>query len=254
MVVRCDQLRDGWEGLAGKVVASALAASAISPTDRQASTRENKETNRVFHSEETTKNVYEEIAGPIISSAIQGYNGTIIAYGQTASGKTHTMMGSKDCLGIIPSAIEDIFKRLEKICEREFLLRISYMEIYNETIIDLLCDDQKIKHLKIREDSNRNIYVPDLTEEVVYSGEMALKFLAKGEKKRHYRRSNMNQKSSRSHTIFRMILELGEIDESFNTDGTIKVAHLNFVDLASSEKTPQTTDGNVNLLISDHLC
>ncbi|VTJ81217.1 Hypothetical predicted protein, partial [Marmota monax] len=109
---------------------------------------------RVFHSSETTKNVYEEIAVPIIDSAIQGYNGTIFAYGQTASGKTHTMMGSEDCLGVIPRAIHDIFQKIKKFPEREFLLRVSYMEIYNEIITDLLCNTQKMKPLIIREDIN----------------------------------------------------------------------------------------------------
>ncbi|XP_006233413.3 centromere-associated protein E isoform X2 [Rattus norvegicus] len=195
---------------------------------------------RVFHSNETTKNVYEEIAVPIISSAIQGYNGTIFAYGQTASGKTHTMMGSEDCLGVIPRAIHDIFQRIKKFPEREFLLRVSYMEIYNETITDLLCNTQKVKPLIIREDINRNVYVADLTEEVVYTAEMALKWLATGEKNRHYGITKMNQRSSRSHTIFRMILESREKAESSNCDGSIKVSHLNLVDLAGSERAAQT--------------
>ncbi|TKC46666.1 hypothetical protein EI555_012319, partial [Monodon monoceros] len=109
---------------------------------------------RVFHSNETTKNVYEEIAVPIIDSAIQGYNGTIFAYGQTASGKTYTMLGSQDYLGVIPRAIHDIFQKIKKFPDREFLLRVSYMEIYNETITDLLCDTEKMKPLIIREDFN----------------------------------------------------------------------------------------------------
>ncbi|EPQ03591.1 Centromere-associated protein E, partial [Myotis brandtii] len=109
---------------------------------------------RVFDSNETTKDVYEEIAVPIIDSAIQGYNGTIFAYGQTASGKTFTMMGSGDYLGVIPRAIHDIFHKIEKFPDREFLLRVSYMEIYNETITDLLCDTRKMKPLIIREDFN----------------------------------------------------------------------------------------------------
>ncbi|XP_028616283.1 centromere-associated protein E [Grammomys surdaster] len=202
---------------------------------------------RVFHSNETTKNVYEEIAVPIISSAIQGYNGTIFAYGQTASGKTHTMMGSEDCLGVIPRAIHDIFQKIKKFPEREFLLRVSYMEIYNETITDLLCNAQKMKPLIIREDINRNVYVADLTEEVVYTAEMALKWLATGEKNRHYGITKMNQRSSRSHTIFRMILESREKAESSNCDGSIKVSHLNLVDLAGSERAAQTGAEGVRL-------
>ncbi|XP_035881715.1 centromere-associated protein E isoform X6 [Phyllostomus discolor] len=195
---------------------------------------------RVFHSNETTKNVYEEIAVPIIDSAIQGYNGTIFAYGQTASGKTYTMMGSEDYLGVIPRAIHDIFQKIEKFPDREFLLRVSYMEIYNETITDLLCDTRKMKPLIIREDFNRNVYVSDLTEEVVYTSEMALKWITKGEKNRHYGITKMNQRSSRSHTIFRMILESREKGEPSNCEGSVKVSHLNLVDLAGSERAAQT--------------
>ncbi|XP_055290932.1 centromere-associated protein E isoform X2 [Moschus berezovskii] len=195
---------------------------------------------RVFHSNETTKNVYEEIAVPIIDSAIQGYNGTIFAYGQTASGKTYTMMGSQEYLGVIPRAIHDIFQKIKKFPDREFLLRVSYMEIYNETITDLLCDTQKMKPLVIREDFNRNVYVADLTEEVVYTSEMALKWITKGEKNRHYGITKMNQRSSRSHTIFRMILESREKGEPSNFEGSVKVSHLNLVDLAGSERAAQT--------------
>ncbi|XP_059960378.1 centromere-associated protein E isoform X2 [Mesoplodon densirostris] len=195
---------------------------------------------RVFHSNETTKHVYEEIAVPIIDSAIQGYNGTIFAYGQTASGKTYTMLGSQDYLGVIPRAIHDIFQKIKKFPDREFLLRVSYMEIYNETITDLLCHTEKMKPLIIREDFNRNVYVADLTEEVVYTSEMALKWITKGEKNRHYGITKMNQRSSRSHTIFRMILESREKGEPSNFEGSVKVSHLNLVDLAGSERAAQT--------------
>ncbi|XP_045393293.1 centromere-associated protein E isoform X2 [Lemur catta] len=202
---------------------------------------------RVFHSNETTKNVYEEIAAPIIDSAIQGYNGTIFAYGQTASGKTYTMMGSEDHLGVIPRAIHDIFQKIKKFPDREFLLRVSYMEIYNETITDLFCGTQKMKPLIIREDVNRNVYVADLTEEVVYTSEMALKWITKGEKNRHYGKTKMNQRSSRSHTIFRMILESREKGEPSNCEGSVKVSHLNLVDLAGSERAAQTGAEGVRL-------
>ncbi|KFP59862.1 Centromere-associated protein E, partial [Cariama cristata] len=92
-----------------------------------------------------TQQLYEGVAVPIIESAVQGYNGTIFAYGQTASGKTYTMMGNEDSVGIIPKAIQHVFKVICEIPDREFLLRVSYMEIYNETITDLLCDNRKKK-------------------------------------------------------------------------------------------------------------
>ncbi|XP_059578334.1 centromere-associated protein E isoform X3 [Alligator mississippiensis] len=197
---------------------------------------------RVFHSHDSTEKVYEGVAVPIIKSAVQGYNGTIFAYGQTASGKTYTMMGNDNSIGIIPKAIHDIFKLICAIPDREFLLRVSYMEIYNETITDLLCDNRKKKPLGIREDVNRNTYVEDLIEEVVVAPEQVLEWIRKGEKNRHYGETKMNQHSSRSHTIFRMIIESRERSDPANTncDGAVMVSHLNLVDLAGSERARQT--------------
>ncbi|NXN34094.1 CENPE protein, partial [Nycticryphes semicollaris] len=204
---------------------------------------------RVFHSSDNTHQLYEGVAVPIIKSAVQGYNGTIFAYGQTASGKTYTMMGNDDSVGIIPKAIQHIFKVICEIPEREFLLRVSYMEIYNETITDLLCDSRKKKPLGIREDVNRNTYVEDLIEEVVVAPEQVMEWIRKGEKNRHYGETKMNEHSSRSHTIFRMIIESRERSDPANTncDGAVMVSHLNLVDLAGSERASQTGSEGVRL-------
>ncbi|XP_053113451.1 centromere-associated protein E isoform X2 [Hemicordylus capensis] len=202
---------------------------------------------RVFHSEDSTAEVYKGVAGPIINSAVQGYNGTIFAYGQTASGKTYTMLGTKDSPGILPMAIDDVFRTIYSIPDREFLLRISYMEIHNETIQDLLCSNiRKKKPLMVREDINRTIYVEDLSEEVVVAPEQVLSWLQKGEKNRHYGETKMNERSSRSHTIFRMIIESKEKTDasSSSCEGAVMVSHLNLVDLAGSERASQTgTEG-----------
>ncbi|XP_075716728.1 centromere-associated protein E isoform X2 [Rhinoderma darwinii] len=198
---------------------------------------------RVFHSHETTSQVYQEVAVPIIRSALQGYNGTIFAYGQTSSGKTYTMMGTPDNLGIIPQAVQEVFTIIREIPSREFLLRVSYMEIYNETVTDLLCDDRKKKPLEIREDINRNVYVADLTEELVAVPEHVLQWIKKGEKNRHYGETKMNDHSSRSHTIFRMIVESRDRNDpgnAENCEGAVMVSHLNLVDLAGSERASQT--------------
>ncbi|KAM9295927.1 centromere-associated protein E [Morus bassanus] len=204
---------------------------------------------RVFHSSDNTQQLYEGVAVPIIQSAVQGYNGTIFAYGQTASGKTHTMMGNEDSVGIIPKAIQHVFKIICEIPDREFLLRVSYMEIYNETITDLLCDIRKKKPLGIREDVNRNTYVEDLIEEVVVAPEQVMEWIRKGEKNRHYGETKMNEHSSRSHTIFRMIIESRERSDpaNANCDGAVMVSHLNLVDLAGSERASQTGSEGVRL-------
>ncbi|XP_069639599.1 centromere-associated protein E [Haliaeetus albicilla] len=204
---------------------------------------------RVFHSSDNTQQLYEGVAVPIIQSAVQGYNGTIFAYGQTASGKTYTMMGNEDSVGIIPKAIQHVFKLICEIPDREFLLRVSYMEIYNETITDLLCDIRKKKPLGIREDVNRNTYVEDLIEEVVVAPEQVMEWIRKGEKNRHYGETKMNEHSSRSHTIFRMIIESRERSDpaNANCDGAVMVSHLNLVDLAGSERASQTGSEGVRL-------
>ncbi|NXM97767.1 CENPE protein, partial [Sylvia borin] len=204
---------------------------------------------RVFHSSDNTQQLYDGVAVPIIQSAVQGYNGTIFAYGQTASGKTYTMMGNEDSMGIIPKAIQHVFKIICEIPDREFLLRVSYMEIYNETITDLLCDNRKKKPLGIREDVNRNTYVEDLIEEVVVAPDQVMEWIRKGERNRHYGETKMNEHSSRSHTIFRMIIESRERSDpaNANCDGAVMVSHLNLVDLAGSERASQTGSEGVRL-------
>ncbi|XP_029984980.1 LOW QUALITY PROTEIN: centromere-associated protein E [Sphaeramia orbicularis] len=195
---------------------------------------------RVFTADETTDQLYRAIAKPLVVSTVEGYNGTIFAYGQTSSGKTFTMMGNDHILGVIPLAVEDVFQTIKTCPKKEFLLRVSYMEIYNETVTDLLVDSWKRKPLEVRETINKNIYVADLTEELVTSPAQALAWIRKGEKNRHYGKTKMNQRSSRSHTIFRMILESRERSDSETADGAIIVSHLNLVDLAGSERASQT--------------
>ncbi|XP_028599463.2 centromere-associated protein E isoform X2 [Podarcis muralis] len=203
---------------------------------------------RVFHSSENTTEVYEGVAASIIKSAVQGYNGTIFAYGQTASGKTYTMLGTKDCPGIIPMAINDVFNSICGNPDREFLLRVSYMEIHNDRVQDLLCSNiKKKKPLVVREDISRQIFVEDLSEEVVVSPEQVVSWLQKGEKNRHYGETNMNDRSSRSHAIFRMIIESKEKTDSSSYDGAVMVSHLNFVDLAGSERASQTGAEGIRL-------
>ncbi|XP_076125789.1 centromere-associated protein E [Alosa pseudoharengus] len=198
---------------------------------------------RVFSAEESTNQLYQDIAKSLVVSTVEGYNGTIFAYGQTSSGKTFTMMGNSRTPGVIPLAMEDVFQTIKNCPKKEFLLRVSYMEIYNETVTDMLCDSWKRKPLEIREGNYKNVYVADLTEELVTSPDQALAWIRKGEKNRHYGKTKMNERSSRSHTIFRMIIESRERSDPASgeiSDGAIIVSHLNLVDLAGAERASQT--------------
>ncbi|KAM9546096.1 LOW QUALITY PROTEIN: centromere-associated protein E-like [Salvelinus alpinus] len=200
---------------------------------------------RVFSAEETTLQLYQELTKPLVST-VQGYNGTIFAYGQTASGKTFTMMGSSLTPGVIPFAMEDVFQTIKNCPKKEYLLRVSYLEIYNKTVTDLLCDSWIRKPLET-ERGTINVYVAYLTEELVTSTEQVLAWVRKGEKNRHYGKTKRNQRRSCSHTIFRMILESrdrGDPASGENSDSAIIVFHLNLVDkfysLAGAERASQT--------------
>ncbi|XP_066303969.1 centromere-associated protein E-like isoform X2 [Branchiostoma lanceolatum] len=195
---------------------------------------------RVFDHEETTQDVYDEIAQPIIESVMEGYNGTIFAYGQTSSGKTYTMMGDGQSEGIIPNAIDNMFHYIDQHPDREYLFRVSFMEIYNETVSDLLAaKDSKPGPggLQIREHLEGGTYVANLEEKLVRSKDEVLDWMKKGEKKRHVAGTNMNERSSRSHTIFRVIIESREQGAK---DDAVNVSQLNLVDLAGSERASQT--------------
>ncbi|XP_070384334.1 uncharacterized protein [Dermacentor albipictus] len=169
---------------------------------------------------------------------MQGFNGTIFAFGQTSSGKTHTMMGNSSQPGLIPLAINAIFDIIQNVPEREYLLRVSYMEIYNENVLDLL-DNSDGKHLQIRDNADGQPVIVDLTEVPVGSKEEIESAMNDGERRRHVASTEANQRSSRSHSIFRMVIESSLRD---GTDGAVAIGQLNLVDLAGSERTEQCGD------------
>ncbi|KAL7583877.1 hypothetical protein Lser_V15G45707 [Lactuca serriola] len=192
---------------------------------------------RVFGSFAETHEVYEVAAGPVIKAAMDGINGTVFAYGVTSSGKTHTMHGDHNSPGIIPLAIKDVFSIIQDTPGREFLLRVSYIEIYNEVINDLL--DPTGQNLRVREDS-QGTYVEGIKEEVVLSPGHALSFIAAGEEHRHIGSNNFNLLSSRSHTIFTLMIESSAHGDEY--DGVI-FSQLNLIDLAGSESSKTETTG-----------
>uniref|UniRef100_A0A0E0B319 Kinesin motor domain-containing protein n=1 Tax=Oryza glumipatula TaxID=40148 RepID=A0A0E0B319_9ORYZ len=212
------------------------------------------EFDRIFGEECRTADVYGARTKHIVDSAVRGFNGTVFAYGQTNSGKTYTMRGSGNEPGIIPLAVHDLFRTIEEHLDREFLLRMSYMEIYNEEINDLLVPEHR--KLQIHESIERGIYVAGLREEIVTCPEQVLEFMSFGESHRHIGETNMNVYSSRSHTIFRMVIESREkVDESEAGElcDAVRVSVLNLVDLAGSERAAKTGAEGVRLKEGSHI-
>ncbi|KAL3534130.1 hypothetical protein ACH5RR_002591 [Cinchona calisaya] len=193
---------------------------------------------RVFGPTTTTRHVYDVAAQHVISGAMEGINGTIFAYGVTSSGKTHTMHGDQRSPGIIPLAVKDAFSIIQETPSREFLLRVSYLEIYNEVVNDLL--NPAGQNLRIREDS-QGTFVEGIKEEVVLSPAHALSLIAAGEEHRHVGSTNFNLLSSRSHTIFTLTIENSPGE---NCEGeAVTLSQLNLIDLAGSESSRVETTG-----------
>ena len=188
---------------------------------------------KIFPPEATQQEVYEQAAQPIIDSVFKGFNGTLMAYGQTASGKTFTMMGSditgSENKGIIPRMACKVFDYIEKSNENfEFSVKVAFCEIYLEKIRDLI---RPLGNLKMIEDRSRGVYIQGLTEEYVGSDEEMLGLLRIGCKNREVACTLMNEQSSRSHSIF-----LVTITETDTRDLSSKSGKLYLVDLAGSEK------------------
>ncbi|PIA53164.1 hypothetical protein AQUCO_00900041v1 [Aquilegia coerulea] len=194
---------------------------------------------RVFGPTTTTRHVYDVAAQDVVTGAMEGINGTIFAYGVTSSGKTHTMHGDQRSPGIIPLAVKDAFSIIQETPSREFLLRVSYLEIYNEVVNDLL--NPTGQNLRIREDL-QGTFVEGIKEEVVLSPAHALSLIAAGEAHRHVGSTNFNLLSSRSHTIFTLTVESSPYGE--NPEGeAVNLSQLNLIDLAGSESSRAETTG-----------
>lgn len=194
---------------------------------------------RVFGPATTTRQVYDISAQQIVSGAMEGINGAVFAYGVTSSGKTHTMHGEQKSPGIIPLAVKDVFGIIQETPGREFLLRVSYLEIYNEVINDLL--DPTGQNLRIREDA-QGTYVEGMKEEVVLSPAHALSLIASGEEHRHVGSNNYNLLSSRSHTIFTLTIESSSRGDN-HMEEDVALSQLNLIDLAGSESSKAETIG-----------
>jgi len=196
-----------------------------------------------FGMDSLQETVYEKLGAPVIVQALEGFNSTIFAYGQTGSGKTHSMMGSPNDRGIIPRLNEQLFGQLEsKLASNanaKFLVTVSYLEIYNEVIKDLL--NPSDKQLKIREHPQMGIYVQSLAELVVSSGAQLSTLIEQGNSVRQVAATQMNERSSRSHSCFTIKIEqkdtqtIGDVEKE-----KILKSKLNLVDLAGSERASKT--------------
>ena len=236
---------------------------------------------KIFPAETDQKTIFTEVGLPLVKKFLSGYNSTIFAYGQTGTGKTHTIIGpleslfedNNDNFGLIPNILNFLFnnkqeatniiresskQKAEKI---DYTLSCSCLEIYQEHLIDLLSNnsnsmDNNDDVLKIREDPKKGMYIENLTELDITSAKKAKEALISGFKNRHVASTNMNRESSRSHLIYTLFLI-----SSFEMDGGLiitRTSRLHLVDLAGSERQKYTNAqgqrikeaGNINKSLS----
>ena len=216
-----------------------------------------KNLDNVFATHDNNDKVYEACAKRLVRRVMEGYHGTVFAYGMTGTGKTFSMQGTGSSPGVIPKAITDIFSFIRETPHREFLLRASYLEIYNEEIRDLLAQrvapgvgSAQPEKIKLREDSKRGVYATPLREEIVQSPMQLLRVIARGDKARHTGTTQYNLHSSRSHAVVKIVVESRDRADGNGVKdkragiapGGVRVSTLSLIDLAGSEKAADSKE------------
>ncbi|KAL2016696.1 hypothetical protein VTK56DRAFT_3159 [Thermocarpiscus australiensis] len=187
------------------------------------------------------EHLFQDLGKPLLDNAFQGYNNCIFAYGQTGSGKSYSMMGYGKDAGIIPNICQDMFRRIDEMQQDKNLrctVEVSYLEIYNERVRDLLNPANK-GNLKVREHPSTGPYVEDLAKLVVGSFQEIEHLMDEGNKARTVAATNMNETSSRSHAVFTLMLTQKRFDPETKMEME-KAAKISLVDLAGSERATST--------------
>ncbi|KAF4631017.1 hypothetical protein G7Y89_g7124 [Cudoniella acicularis] len=192
------------------------------------------------------EDVYNSLGEEFLDHNFEGYHTCIFAYGQTGSGKSYTMMGTPDQPGLIPRTCEDLFQRIEAAQSEtpniSYNVRVSYFEVYNEHVRDLLVPVQQNQppyYLKIRESPTEGPYVKDLTDAPVKNISEIMRYMKMGDASRTTASTKMNDTSSRSHSVFTIMLK--QIHHDMDTDETTeRTARIRLVDLAGSERAKAT--------------
>uniref|UniRef100_A0ACB8G8T8 Kinesin-like protein kif3c n=1 Tax=Sphaerodactylus townsendi TaxID=933632 RepID=A0ACB8G8T8_9SAUR len=190
----------------------------------------------VYDASSKQADLYDETVRPLVDSVLQGFNGTMFAYGQTGTGKTYTMQGAwadSEKRGVIPNSFEHIFTHISRSQNQQYLVRASYLEIYQEEIRDLLAKDQS-KKMELKENPETGVYIKDLSSFVTKNVKEIEHVMNLGNQNRSVGSTNMNEYSSRSHAIFVITVECSEIGP--DGEDHIRVGKLNLVDLAGSER------------------
>lgn len=184
----------------------------------------------------TNKNIFDQSVQKLIGALLSGFNGTIFAYGQSGAGKTHTMDGDESDKGIVMRTFEHIFDIISKSYKTQYLVRASYLEIYGDDIRDLLCTANT--KCELRESKELGVYVKNISSFVCKNIKQMKSLIDSGRQNRSTGSTDMNTRSSRSHGIVTITVEMGHTEDQ--SKSPVRVGKLNLVDLAGSERQSKT--------------
>ncbi|BFZ55494.1 tubulin-dependent ATPase kip3 [Savitreella phatthalungensis] len=201
----------------------------------------------IFDENASQREVYAHTCRPLLDGLFDGYNATCFAYGATGCGKTHTISGTREDPGIISQTFEDLFQRIKAIEQDKTVeLSVTYLEIYNETIRDLLIPPGTSKALNLREDANKQISVPGLSTHCPQSVEEVIELILQGNANRTISPTEANAVSSRSHAVLQVNVAQKARTANIQEDHTM--ATLSIIDLAGSERASVTKNRGERLL------
>lgn len=202
---------------------------------------------RVFDETCTQQDVYEATTKSLLDSVLDGYNSTVFAYGATGCGKTHTISGNPQNPGIIFMTCAELFERINSLVdEKEIDLSLSYLEIYNETIRDLLVPGGSKMGLQLREDTNKNIAVAGLSTHTPKTVEQVMDIIVMGNMNRTQSPTEANATSSRSHAVLQ--INVAQKPRTAGVSENHMYATLSIIDLAGSERASVTKNRGDRLL------
>lgn len=202
---------------------------------------------KLFDTNASQNQVFESTTKPLIDSILDGFNATVFAYGATGCGKTHTILGTPSDPGIIFLTMQELYKRIEELQDSKiFEVSVSFLEIYNETIKDLLNPGTNHKKLVIREDTNNKVFVSNLSTHQLNSVEEIMELIVIGNGNRTVSPTEANATSSRSHAVLQ--INVNQRDKSVELSQEHTFATLSIIDLAGSERASATKNRGVRLV------
>ncbi|CAD8107951.1 unnamed protein product [Paramecium primaurelia] len=197
---------------------------------------------KVFR-EESSDDIFEQTCKQLIKPVMNGYNATVFAYGPTGTGKTYTMLGNQETMGISVLTIRDMFEFIKRDLDNDYIVMISYVEIYNEAIRDLLI--QQSQYLELRDDPIKGVTIAGVTEYKAISVQQVMNLLLQGNRRRTTEATNANLTSSRSHAVFQ--INVTQRSKVKNTEMESMNGKLSLIDLAGSERGTVTENRGLRL-------